>query len=200
MMDWRRYPYRSSRDPEGIGNLLDRLDAEVEGGPLQGTRFVHDAGSMHSTLRELEARGAGVADELYVGFRDASNLEREQDVYSAITSAGTKVLGFGTGQPEVNIPGLRWVSVPKDPLALTNQRFLVTRDPEPTACVGFATGGTEAHSDDEETADAGEAGDAGSRAESSPPTWEGFSSRDPRVVEALLDYLGGLATARISPA
>lgn len=207
MMDWRRYPSGNPQDPEGIGNLLDRLDAEVEGGPLQGARFVHDAGSLHSTLRELEARGAGVADELYVGFRDAANLERERDVYSAITSAGTQVLGFGTGQPAVDIPGLRWVSVPRDPFALTNQRFLITRDPEPTACVGFATGGSEAGGSEGDGAeahdaasDAGQAGSPGGAAEPGGTVWEGFSSRDPRVVEALLGYLGGLAAEQASPA
>lgn len=190
-MDWRRHPSEDPRDPEGVGGLLQRLAAELGGRPLQGWRFSHDGSSMRSVLRELEARSAGVADKLYVGFQHADNLEREQDIYSAIGSTGTQVLGFGAGSPNVSIPGLGWVSLPTDPFALANQRFLITRDPEPAAVVGFATPtrsdqtvGHEAAQDDHEP---------------EADSWEGFSSSDPRVVEALLDHLGGLAT-RLAPA
>lgn len=185
-MEWRRHPSGDPQDPEGIGGLLQRLTAELGGHPLQGSRFAHDSSSMRSALRELEARCAGIADKLYVGFQDARNLEQQQDIYSAITSTGTRVLGFGSGSPDVDIPGLQWVPVPTDPFAVANQRFLVARDPEPTALVGFATrpASHEGHND-------------GGEPETN--SWEGFATGDARVVDALLGHLGDLA-GRLAPA
>lgn len=187
-MDWRRHPSKDPQDPEGVGGLLQRLAAELGGRPLRGSRFTHNGSAMRSAFRELEARSAGVADELYVGFQHAGNLEQQQDIYSAITSTGTRVLGFGSGSPNVDIPGLKWVPVPSDPLAVANQRFLVTRAPEPTALVGFATPDTSA---DDEAEQDGSASDSDS--------WEGFTTGDSRVVEALLGHLGDLA-GRLAPA
>ena len=169
-VDWERLPGVAPADPAGVGALLDRARAAL--GELSGTRFVHDSREMLEATRAIEARALGVAPVLYVGFQDVERFEETRPLYDR--DVGTRVVAFGLRAPR-HAPAVEWVEVPDNPRALENQWFLVADTPAPMGLVGYETS-AETHR---------RVGPAGS----ADRTWEGFRTRDPRLVAALVDHL-----------
>lgn len=176
-MDWRREPSDDANDPTGVTALLERAQNELGGDPITGTRFLHDATEMLRATREIEAAVSGVDTTLYVGFQNAEKLDGEADVYRALTKGGTSVQAFGEGtsQEARRLDRVTWTALPQQRYALENQWFLVTRDPEPIAFVGF-----EASPEDQRGH-----GDATDPRKS----WEGFVTDDERVIDAIIAHL-----------
>ena len=173
-MDWERHPRGDPSDPNGIGDLLSRAHEAIGGAPLSGTRFVHTPREMLASSRQIEALVAGVDTTLYVGFQHASRLDHERDIYRDLVANGTHVVAFGLGEPR-RIDVVEWVPLEDRPLALENQWYLVTRQPEPVAFVGFETSPTPLQ--------------ATGQAAGPDKTWEGFVSGDKRLVDALVAHL-----------
>ncbi|QBI21011.1 hypothetical protein ER308_16465 [Egibacter rhizosphaerae] len=180
LMQWRRIPRDDPADPHGIGDLLRRAYEAIGGPPLTGTRFLHDAGEMLASTREIEAAVSGVDTALYVGFQRGEKLDTERDIYRDLVAGGTHVTAFGAGQPRLALE-VDWVPLEEDPLALENQWYLLTSSPEPVAFVGFETS-------PEPLQSTGRAGDPGK-------TWEGFVSGDKRLVDAIIEHLERLKAA-----
>lgn len=180
-MDWRR----ATDDPGGgLSGLLERAQQEVGGTPLRGTRFLHDASDMLRATREIEAAVTDCDTTLWVGFQSGEKLAGEVDVYRELCGRGTRVHGFGEGSPAVadELDGFTWTSVASSPGALENQWFLITREPEPVAFVGYETSPEEQRTE-------GSAGDA-------PKSWEGFVTSDARLIDLLIDHLDGVRAGR----
>lgn len=174
-MDWQRRPGEDPRDPAGVGRVLDRARETLGGTALSGERFVHDARRMLDKTRQIEAQALGAAPVLYVGFQDADRLDEVADLYDRIGDHGTKVVAYGVEQPRRLPAGLEWIQVADRPLALENQWFLVSPEPWPLGLVGY------------ETSAEPQRRTGGTR--SPARTFEGFYTRDPRLVGALVDHL-----------
>lgn len=176
-MDWQRKPRDDARDPTGVAALLERAQDELGGDPIQGTRFLHDADQMLRSTREIEASVSGVDTTLYVGFQNGDKLRREFDVYRDITRGGTSVKAFGEGAPPEaeQLDDFEWTALPPQRHAMENQWYLVTREPEPIAFVGF-------EASPEELRGAGAATDPAK-------TWEGFVTDDDRMIGLIIDHL-----------
>ena len=176
-MDWQRQPSETPGDPTGVAALLEAAQHAVGGEPIVGTRFLHDAHQMLRSTREIEASVTAVDATLWVGFQRAEVFLREYDVYRDLTGQGTTVVAFGEGVPEGTdeLPNFTWVELPANRYALENQWFLVVREPEPLAFVGFETSPEPVRG----------SGNATSPAKS----WDGFVSSDPRLVELVIDHL-----------
>ncbi|MEO6351080.1 MAG: DICT sensory domain-containing protein [Candidatus Limnocylindrales bacterium] len=178
-MDWT-YPSTGAGDRfGGIGTIAERLIQDTSDRHLMGTRFTYDFREMLRATREIEASVATGGD-LWVGFQNAGKMDLEASRYARITSAGTKVVAFGTGDP--NLPGtvgLRWVTLEPSTDRLENQWFLVTTNPEPIAFVSW------------EVSDPAMFGKGGI---SNPEKqFVGFVTDEPRVIESLINHLGGVA-------
>lgn len=180
-MDWQRKPRDDAHDPTGVTALLQRAQDELGGDPIVGTRFLHDAEEMLRSTREIEAAVSGVHTTLYVGFQNGDKLRREFDVYRDITQGGTSVLAFGEGAPQEaeRLDNFSWTQLPEQRYALENQWYLITRDPEPIAFVGFEASPEELR---------GEGG-----ATDPAKTWEGFVTDDDRMIDLIIDHLETVA-------
>ena len=176
-MDWHRHPSNDAHDPTGLAALLERVQEEIGGDPVLGTRFLHDADQMLHSAREIEASVSGVGTTLWVGFQKEAKFVEEFDVYRDLSRHDTTVYAFGEGKPEAaaELARVTWTSLPRQPHALENQWFLVTRKPEPVALVGYETSPEAVRG----------RGDAGGPAKS----WEGFVSGDERLVDAVIAHL-----------
>ncbi len=175
-MDWT-YPRSETgaAGADGLEQLLARLAGEFTGPPLSGTRFLYDDQEMMQATREIELAAAG---ELLVGFQRGEKLARERSTYLAIAARGVSVTAFGAGRPD-EVEGVRWVEVPLDVRALETQWFLIVSAPEPLAFVAYDLSPVERFG-------IGGVSDPERR-------FAGFVSNDPRVIDALVRHLAGLA-------
>ncbi len=177
-MDWHRDDELDA--PSGVLDLLRRVQCAVGGPPLRGTRQLVDSMQMLHASRAVEQSCHGIATSMYVGFQHADRLLEEAGTYQELTASGTRVLAYGQGTPSATVPGVTWRQLPDDRTAVENQWFLVTRQPEPMAFVGFesSTGvrfGT-------------------GRARTRDRSWAGFVSDDARLVDALVRHLAEVST------
>ncbi|WP_370326944.1 hypothetical protein [Euzebya sp.] len=169
-MDWRRRPGTDPADPHGVADLLARACELVSTSAVEGTRFLFTTGEMLRVSREIEQTSMVSADvPLYVGVQHGHRLDVQRDVYRSLLAAGVEVIAYGCdGGPSLR--GISWVRVPEDPYALTASWFLVRGGEAPHALVGFElTGGGERR------------------------RWEGFETRDGRLIEAVVDHLAATA-------
>lgn len=175
-MDWS-YPRSATAEAnaDGMEELFARLAAELAGPPLSGTRFLYDDREMMRATREIELAAAG---RLLVGFQRAEKLERERSTYATIAARGVDVIAFGAGRPD-EVDGVRWVEVPLDVRELETQWFLVVSEPEPLAFVSYDLSPLERFG-------IGGVSDPERR-------FAGFVSQDPRVIDALVSHLMGVA-------
>jgi hypothetical protein len=176
-MDWQRHPSDDAHDPTGLAALLRQAQDEAGSDPVQGTRFLHDAGQMLQLSREIEASVSGVGATLWVGFQNVATFLKEFDVYRDLTRQGSTVHAFGEGAPQAaaELARFSWTGLPRRPHALENQWFLVTREPEPVAFVGFEISPEAVRGQ----------GDATGPAKS----WEGFVSSDDRLADLIIAHL-----------
>lgn len=150
--------------------------------PLRGTFFVNDAREMLRATREIERAAAERGDRLYVGFQDAARLEDESAVYRDLVTRA-EVTAYGVGEPDTDIEGLEWISVPRDRRALHNQWFLILQGDEDLAFVGYETSPPKSFRKGPSYND--------------ERTWEGFTTGDERLVAHLvqrLEHARALAT------
>jgi hypothetical protein len=175
-VDWHR------GGDDGVGQLLERLVAELGGPPPAGTRTLPAGRELLRSAREIEdaCAEAPTAAELLVGFQRAERLTEEAARYRDLVAAGVAVTAFGQGVPAAAPPGLRWVELGDDRTALVNQWFLVLRRSRPLAMVAFET-----------TAGEYRFGRGGLR--DPGRTWSGFVSDDARVVGAIAGHLDEVA-------
>lgn len=179
MLDWRR-------DARGLGDagvtaLLARVQAALGGAPLTGTQFLFDGRQMLAAARQIEGSVQGRPTTLFVGFQRGEQAAAERRRYERLAAGGVTVVGFGVGEPEPPVPGMRWVDLALDRGELINQWFLVTAAPEPIVFAGFEVSPPERF------------GHGGPHA--ADRSWAGFVSDDPRLAEALISHLeavGGL--------
>jgi hypothetical protein len=183
-MDWHR-PTVEDTDGAGIGAVLKRLHRELGGVPLAGTRLVTGARGMLAATREIEAAAlaAGPEAELRAGFQRAARFEEEATRYAGLAAEGVRVTAYGLGMP-APVAGVRWVALTEDRTDLANQWFVVLRGPEPVAMAGWET----------------TPGPHGLGATSDPGrSFAGFTTGDPRVVEAMIAHLDALDDAPAVP-
>jgi hypothetical protein len=172
-MDWRRRPGTDPADPHGVADLLARACEEVSSTAVEGTRFLFTTEEMLRVSREIEqASMVAPGDDLLVGVQRGHRLEAQADVYRSLTGAGVRVRAFGV-DGGTSVPDVTWVRVRDDPHALEACWFLVRAGADPHALVGF-----------ELTSSA-----RGRR------RWEGFESRDARLVEGIAAHLHEVAAA-----
>lgn len=179
-MEWRREPTADAADPHGVADLLARA-CEASGigqgdAPVSGTRFVTSTSEMLRVSRLIEAAAlASPGPPLYVGFQRARHAEKQAALYRSIDASGTPVHAFAADGPADGV-WASWTLVDTDPHALRAQWFLVRCDPaDPRAVVGFQIG---------------QPGVGGRR------SWEGFTTRDHRLVVALAEHLDTLIGSR----
>ncbi len=185
-MEWRRRPGTDPADPHGVADLLARACETVSSTAVEGTRFLFTTAEMLRVSREIEqASMVSPGDPLFVGVQRGSRLDAQAEVYGILIDAGVDIHAFGTDSGTA-VPAVSWVRVDEDPHALSASWFLVRGGDMAHALVGF------------ELAPA----DDGRR------RWEGFESRDARLVEGIVAHLdsmvggelvGGLATADPEP-
>jgi hypothetical protein len=180
-VDWHRLGDGDSEAGRqaAVLDLLDRVQRELGGGPLTGTRLLYRAGDMLAATREIEAAVRGADTTLLVGFQRAEKLDGEAATYRDLVAAGVRVTAFGTGAPEDLPPGVRWVQLPEDQAALQNQWLLVSELPDPIAFVGFET------SSPDRFGLVGVADPA--------RTFTGFVTGDRRLVRAIAEHLETIA-------
>lgn len=164
----------------GIAAFMDRLQIQLSGGgaPIEGFSFLSDAKEMLRISREIEAHWlAGPAPSaVYVGFQNSGKFELETDRYGKISRRGVPVYAFGEGQPQSSQNGdTVWFDLPTNHRKLENQWYLVARNPEPVAFVGWEV------SDDSLWGQYG--------ATHPEKRFSGFVSQDPRVVLAITSHL-----------
>lgn len=109
-------------------------------------------------------------EPLYVGVQHGHRLDEQVEVYTGLMDAGVTVIAFGVDE-RTSVGGVRWVQVPDEPAALAASWFLLLGGSNPHALVGFEVG---------EPID-------GVR------QWEGFESRDERLVQGVINHLHDLA-------
>ena len=174
-MDWRRVPSNDPADPHGVAGLLTRACEHVSATAVDGTRFLFTTSEMQRVSREIEQESMVYAtDEMFVGVQLAHRLELQADVYAALDRAGVGVTAFGCDDAELHYAS--WVRVPDDPFSVAGSWFLVRGGSRPHALVGFEL-------DDER---------GGQRC------WEGFETRDARLIDGLLSHLRALVDERAS--
>ncbi len=170
-MDWRRTPGDAAADPHGIADLLTRACSAVSATVVEGTRFLFTTEEMLRVSREIEqASMVAPEDTLYVGVQQGYRLDAQADVYRTLSAAGVRICAFGVDEGTA-VPGVDWVRVPVDPNALAASWFLVRQGAQPHVLVGFELTPS----------------DAGRR------RWEGFESRDRRLVEGIIAHLRAVA-------
>lgn len=173
-MDWRRRPGTDPADPHGVADLLARACEQVSTSAVEGTRFLYTTGEMLRVSREVEqASMVNPDDPLYVGVQRGRHLDTQTDVYGTLLGAGVDVVAYGCDDGPA-LPEISWVRVPEDPFALTSSWFLVRGGEGPHALVGF---------------EVAVCPDGRRR-------WEGFETRDVRLIEALIDHLLRVADER----
>lgn len=174
-MEWRRRPGLDPSDPNGVADLLARAcDLDV-GEPIDGTRFLFRTTDMVAASREIERAAFLQTDvPLYVGVQRGERLEAQRDVYEPMVRAGVPIYAFGTDDAP-DIDGISWTVVDDDGHTLASQWFVVRDGDDPRALVGF------------ELTTPGE----------QRRTWEGFHSRDPRLVSRLAEHLSALVDHRV---
>lgn len=177
-MDWCRRPAGDPVDPHGVADLLGRAARDMGGRPLAGTRFVFSTRDMLRTSRQIEVAVRDTPGPLYVGFQEAARLDRQHDVYADLCASGTEVVAFGVGAGPASLPAVEWIAVPADDTALVTQWFLVTQVPDPVAFVGFLVA---------------------PRHSAPGRPWEGFISRDTRLVDRLASHLEQVRTGADRP-
>ena len=178
-MDWTYPSSGAGNRSAGIGEIAERLMRDTSNRQLTGTRFTYDFREMLRATREIEASVA-TGGNLWVGFQNAEKIKLEASRYARITSAGTKVVAFGTGDP--TLPGtvaLRWVALEPSTDRVENQWFLVTTDPEPIAFVSW------------EVSDPDRFGKGGISAPEKQ--FVGFVTDERRVIESLIEHLADVA-------
>lgn len=174
-MDWRRVPSNDPADPHGVAGLLTRACEHVAATAVDGTRFLFTTPEMQRVSREIEQESmVYAADEMFVGVQHAHRLELQSDVYRALDRAGVEVTAFGTDDADLGYA--RWIRVPDDPFSVAASWFLVRGGVRPHALVGFEL-------------------DERQRGQRS---WEGFETRDGRLIEGLLRHLRTMAHDRAS--
>src|SRR4051794_20780187 len=174
-MDWHRSTVEGE-DGAGVGAVLARLRRELGGPPPSGTRLVTDATGMRRATREIEAAAlaAGPEAELRAGFQRAERFAEEAARYATLAAEGVRVTAYGLGEPDPPVAGVRWVRLRPDRTDLANQWFVVLLGPEPVAMAGWET----------------TAGSHGLGSTADPArSFAGFTTGDPRVVEAMAAYL-----------
>jgi hypothetical protein len=171
-MDWDRM--MSGPDGQaGVAGVLARLQAELGGGPLTGTRIVASSREMLRASREIEAAAGsdGAGAELWVGFQRAGRLQEEAGRYRALGASGVQVHAFGHGRPAPPVPGVAWHELALDRTALVNQWFVAAPAPVGVVLAAFETSPG--------SFGVGPAGDP-------RRSFAGFVSDDPRVVGAVV--------------
>lgn len=176
MTDWT---FPADAGTEGIYEIGRRL-AEQLGRIPDATTFLHDPREMLTVTRRVEAAATG--GRLLVGFQTAAKLDVEGARYRTMLEAGTTVTAFATGRPEARLDGLDYRELRPDTLALANQWFLVSDDPEPIAFVSWELG-------DPRRFGVGGAATPGK-------TFVGFVSDDAEVVADLVAVLEGVPGIR----
>jgi hypothetical protein len=169
-MEWRRKPGSDPADPHGVADLLSRACETVLATPVGGTRFLYSTDEMLRVSRGIEQ--AAMVDPsvpLYVGVQQGHRLNAQEDVYDTLVCAGVQVHAFGVDHG-TGVRGVRWTRVDADPHALAAQWFLVRMGRHPRALVGFEL----------------------SSSPGGPRRWEGFETRDPRLVEGIASHLAEL--------
>ncbi len=170
-MEWRRTPGSAAADPHGVADLLARACEAVSATVVEGTRFLFTTEEMLRVSREIEqASMVAPTETLYVGVQHGHRLDAQTDVYGTLTAAGVRIWAFGIDEGTA-VPDVDWIKVRVDPHALTASWFLVREGAQPHALVGFELA----------------AGESGRR------RWEGFESRDRRLVEAIVVHLRAVA-------
>lgn len=178
-MDWTYASTQAGNRSGGIGEIAERLMRETNDRRLTGTRFTYDFREMLRATREIEASVAAGGD-LWVGFQNAGKMELEASRYARITSAGTKVVAFGTGVPTLaGTVMMRWVTLEPSTDRVENQWFLVSTDPEPIAFVSW------------EVSDPDRFGKGGISAPDKQ--FVGFVTDERRVIESLIEHLADVA-------
>ncbi|MEE8601700.1 hypothetical protein [Euzebya tangerina] len=162
-----RRPSGDPADPHGVADLLARACGAVATTAVEGTRFVFSTKEMLRVSREIEqAALVEPADPLYVGVQHGHRLDVQDEVYSDLINRGVTVFAFGTDEGTV-VDGVQWVRVHDDDRLLAASWFLVRGGSDAHALVGFEVG---------EPID-------GVR------QWEGFESRDSRLVDGMIRHL-----------
>ncbi len=175
-MEWRRQPGTDPADPHGVADLLARACETVSSTAVEGTRFLFSTGEMLRVSREIEqASLVAPGDPLHVGVQQGCRLDAQVEVYGMLTDAGVAIRAFGT-DGGTSVPDVEWVRVEDDPYALAASWFLVRDGQQPHALVGFEL----------------------APAEDGRRRWEGFESRDPRLVAGITDHLQAVAAASAS--
>lgn len=176
-MEWMRRPVSDPADPHGVADLLARACASVATTAVEGTRFVFSTREMLRVSREIEqASLMAPEDRLYVGFQHSHRLTSQDEIYDNLVSNGVRITAFGT-DGVTGVDGVRWVQVTNDPRLLAASWFLVRGGGNAHVLVGFEV-------DDPIN---------GVR------QWEGFESRDDRLVYALIDHLEEHAEQAVVP-
>jgi hypothetical protein len=176
-MDWRRRPGTDPADPHGVADLLARACEQVSATAVEGTRFLFSTAEMLRVSREIEQDSmVSPVDVLHVGVQQGHRLHPQSDVYATLTASGVEVRAYGT-DGGTDVADVEWVQVPDDPYALAASWFLVRTGEAPHALVGFELG----------------AGPDGRR------RWEGFESRDPRLVDGIAAHLDAVAAGARAP-
>jgi hypothetical protein len=183
-MEWKLLvSERRKDDPYGLNGFLRRLQDECNDGvALTGFTFLHDAREMLMFSRTIEQTmlASGSRGPLFVGFQNAAKLEGEIERYRYMFEHNVLTYGFGTGVPGGSAQAVvsQWAALSEQHAALENQWFLVVRDPEPIAFVGW------------EVSDRAIWGEGGITAPGK--AFVGFVSDEGRVVDAIIRHLEGV--------
>ena len=166
-MEWMRRPASDPADPHGVADLLARACASVATTAVEGTRFVFSTREMLRVSREIEqASLMAPEDTLYVGVQHGHRLDVQDDIYTNLMEHGVSVIAFGSDEG-TGVDGVTWVQVDDDPRLLAASWFLVRSGSNAHALVGFEVG----------------------EPINGVRQWEGFESRDDRLVAGMMEHL-----------
>ena len=176
-MDWRRHPSADPADPHGVADLLARACEVASSSAVEGTRFVFTTAEMLRVSREIEQDSMVTgAARLDVGVQLGHRLQAQADVYGMLTDSGVEVRAYCADGDCMDgdslLPDVKWVHVDDDPLTLEASWFLVREGDAPHALVGFEL----------------------DRAPGGARRWEGFESRDPLLISAIVAHLDRVAS------
>ena len=171
----------SHPEKSAVVRFIQRMERELRNGgtPIEGFQFLNSPLEMLRYSREIEEEVLAQPEgaDLYVGFQNSGKMLGERRRYRSILDAGVRFIGFGEGKaPDfLEDTPAEWVSLLRDRHLLVNQWFLVSSSPTPIAFVGWETSSEDLF---------------GVGGLSAPgKSFEGFTTADPRVITALVEYL-----------
>jgi hypothetical protein len=191
-MDWGLTDEEARSGEDGVRALLRRLGGQLSSldAAIEGSTFLTDGREMLRISRVFEHRLAepGASGTLYVGFQNPVKLDHEVERYRTIRRNGVRVYAFGESKPGPDAGGAvdQWYSLSRDTRRLENQWYLVMRQPEPFAFVGWEV------SDDSLWGEHGVTY-PGKR-------FVGFVSEDTRLVMAIVAHLDSVRASAQRPA